>query len=129
MTSARRTVEVGLFVAGSIFSSACYTTRQIRQPTPALTDPMEVQVAGRTVTLHHPTIANDTLLLGWEHLAERPGGAVSGERPDSSLVIVPLVQSISEVDGPKTAGLVGLGVGGAVAAQVLLGLHILPWGT
>ena len=117
---ASKSIWAGFLVALLVLPS-CYVSRRVPTAHPPLQDSIQALVGCCLVTLHHPRIVADTLLVGWAR-GEPP---VEGHDPavtsgDSALVTVPMMTVVREKDRRRTAWLtLGLAVG--VAAELFLG--------
>ncbi|MEJ2539490.1 MAG: hypothetical protein P8188_05900 [Gemmatimonadota bacterium] len=98
MTAASPLLPIRLLLTcGLLLLSACTTTRTLPVAPIPLSDPVEFEMDGRTVVLHHPRLEEGEL-VGWERAS----------RSDSTLVRVPYEQDYVMID-QRTSLIVGLG--------------------
>lgn len=80
-----------LIVGGLLFLAGCTTTRVLPVAPIPLADPVEVEIDGETVELHHPYL-DEGELVGWQRRT----------RSDSTLVRIPYEQEMTFLDSRRT---------------------------
>lgn len=103
-----RCVRLGsnlLVAAGLLLLGGCATTRVIPAAPIPLSDPVEVEIDGERVTLHHPYL-DEGELVGWQRQS----------RSDSTLVRIPYEQEVTTLDRRRSF-FIGFG---ALLAAILL---------
>ena len=91
---------------GLLLLSGCKTTQVLPIAPIPLSDPVEIEIDGERVQLHHPYL-DEGDLVGWQRHS----------RSDSTLVRVPYEQ---EFIGLDTTGSLLLGIGGLIVALILV---------